>query len=91
MVCSVSCSQGFPWMLSPRGPVAWGWTSSALCQPWPFPSSPPNGRRAVRLSLVAIPLKAEPGLLHLPIAQHPRVPPRRAVLLGNAGASPITF
>jgi len=78
-------------MLSPRGLVGWGWTTSTLFQPWPFPSSLRKGRCAVGVTLVAIPLKTGPGLIHLPIAQHRRVPPSHAALLGNAGDSPITF
>lgn len=50
-----------------------------------------KARRVLRVTLVAIALKAVPGLVHLPITQHRRVPPSRAALLGNAGDSPITF
>lgn len=51
------------------GPVCWGWTSSIFCCLWPLPSFPPKGWCAVRVTLVAIPLKTVPGLVHLPIAQ----------------------
>lgn len=51
------------------GPVWWGWTSSIICCLWPLPNFPPKGWCAVRVTLVAIPLKTVPGLVHLPIAQ----------------------
>lgn len=82
---------GLPWMLSPRGPAGWGCTTGTFCWPWPFPSSPPKGRRVVRVALEAVLLKIVPGLVYLPVAQHRRVPPSRAALLGNAGDSPVTF
>lgn len=55
------------------------------------PQLSPKGRRVVGATLEAILLKIEPGLVYLPVAQHRREPPSCAVLLGNAGDSPVTF
>lgn len=72
MVCSVGHSQGFPRMVSPRRLLGWDWTTSTLYHTWPFSSSPKKGQCAVRVTLVAVPFKTVPGLVHLPVAQHRR-------------------